>query len=159
MRAVEYACRGLTDSVLELYCGAGTITMFLAEKFEQVTATEIVPEAIENARANAGRNGFSNISFFCGDAAQTAENYRNTAKRPDCIVVDPPRKGMDEEAVKAVASIGPDRVVYISCSPATLARDILRFNEFGYQLTDATVVDMFPKTFHVETVVLLAHKN
>ena len=159
VKAVEYACRGKTDSVLELYCGAGTITMFLAEKFEQVTATEIVPEAIENAKANAGRNGFSNISFFCGDAARTAESYLYTAKRPDCIVVDPPRKGMDEEAVKAVASIGPDRVVYISCSPATLARDILRFNEFGYRLSDATVVDMFPKTFHVETVVLLTHSR
>ena len=156
VKAVEYACRGRTDTVLELYCGAGTISMFLAEKFREVTATEIVPEAVENARSNAEKNGFTNIRFLCGDAARTAEYYLNAGMHPDCIVVDPPRKGMDEEAVRNTASIAPDRIVYISCSPATLARDILRFNSFGYQLEEATVVDMFPKTFHVETVVLLS---
>ena len=145
--------------MLELYCGAGTISMFLAEKFREVTATEIVPEAIQNAKANAERNGFHNISFLCGDAAQTAELYRDAAQQPDCIVVDPPRKGMDEDAVRNVASMVPDRIVYISCNPATLARDILRFNSYEYQLEEATVVDMFPKTFHVETVVLLTHRS
>ena len=156
VKAVEYACRGNTNSVLELYCGAGTISMFLAEKFKQVTATEIVPEAIENARANAERNGFSNISFFCGDAAQTAAHYRDATASPDCVVVDPPRKGMDEEAVRNVASLGSERIVYISCNPATLARDILRFNSYGYVLEEATVIDMFPRTFHVETVCLMS---
>ena len=159
VKAVEYACRGKTDTVLELYCGAGTISMFLAEKFREVTATEIVPEAIQNAKANAERNGFHNITFLCGDAAQTAELYRDAAQQPDCIVVDPPRKGMDEDAVRNVASMVPDRIVYISCNPATLARDILRFNSYKYQLEEATVVDMFPKTFHVETVVLLTHRS
>ena len=159
VQAVEYACRGETDTVLELYCGAGTISMFLAEKFREVTATEIVPEAIENAKVNAERNGFTNISFLCGDAAQTAAHYRDAALRPNCIVVDPPRKGMDEEAVSNVASMAPDRIVYISCNPATLARDILRFNSHGYLLEEATVVDMFPKTFHVETVCCLTREK
>ena len=155
IQAMEYACSGACDSVLELYCGAGTISMFLAERFKAVTATEIVPEAIENARENAARNGFSNITFFCGDAAQTARHYQERHEKPDCVVVDPPRKGMDEEAVRAVADIAPERVVYISCNPSTLARDILRFNEYGYHLEAATAVDMFPRTCHVETVVLL----
>ncbi|MBO6094212.1 MAG: 23S rRNA (uracil(1939)-C(5))-methyltransferase RlmD [Oscillospiraceae bacterium] len=159
VKAVEYACRGKTDTVLELYCGAGTISMFLAEKFREVTATEIVPEAVQNAKANAERIGFSNITFLCGDAAQSAAQYRDAALQPNCIVVDPPRKGMDEEAVRNVASMAPDRIVYISCNPATLARDIVRFNSFGYVLEEAAAVDMFPKTFHVETVALLTRRK
>ena len=141
--------------MLELYCGAGTISMFLAEKFKTVTATEIVPEAIENAKENAARNGFDNITFLCGDAAQTAQHYLQKGERPNCVVTDPPRKGMDEDAIRAVAEIAPERIVYISCNPATLARDILRFNAYGYALKEATAVDMFPRTCHVETVVLL----
>ena len=155
-RAVEYASRGNTGSVLELYCGTGAISMFLSEHFRQVTATEIVPEAIENAKENAERNGIDNISFLCGDAAQTAEHCLNMHFSPDCVVVDPPRKGMDEKAVNAVVSIAPDRIVYVSCNPATLARDILRFQEAGYVLKEAAAVDMFPKTPHVETVVLMS---
>ena len=155
-RAVEYASEGKRDSALELYCGAGTISLSLAEKFSEVIATEIVPEAIENAKANAARNGISNISFLCGDAAQTAEFFRNQSFRPDCVVVDPPRKGMDEAAVRAVSAIAAERIVYVSCNPATLARDILRFNSYGYELKKATAVDMFPRTCHVETVVLMS---
>ena len=157
-KAVEYACRGSTESVLELYCGAGTISLFLAEKFQKVFASEIVPEAIENAKENAVRNGISNVEFLCGDAARVAAYYRQNTQKPDCIVVDPPRKGMDEEAVCAVAGIGPERIVYISCNPSTLARDILRLQEHGYILQEATAVDMFPRTCHVETVCLLSHK-
>ena len=154
-KAVEYASRGNTDCVLELYCGTGAISMFLSEHFSQVIATEIVPEAIENAKENAERNRIQNISFLCGDAAQTAEEFKKMLIHPDCVVVDPPRKGMDEKALDAVVSIAPDRIVYVSCNPATLARDILRFQEAGYELSEATAVDMFPKTPHVETVCLL----
>ena len=154
-RAVEFASGGNTDSVLELYCGTGAISMFLSGHFKKVIATEIVPEAIENAKENALRNGIENIEFFCGDAAQTAEHFRKMHFQPDCVVVDPPRKGMDEKAVNEVVSISPERVVYVSCNPATLARDILRFQEAGYELKKAVAVDMFPKTFHVETVCCL----
>lgn len=158
-KAVEYAAGGNNGTVLELYCGTGAISMFLSERFEKVIATEIVPEAIENAKENAERNGIENITFYCGDAAQTAEHFRDMALKPDCVVVDPPRKGMDEKAVQAVADICPERIVYVSCDPATLARDILRFNAYGYMLKEATAVDMFPKTFHVETVALLSRKR
>ena len=154
-KAVEFASCGNTDSVFELYCGTGAISMFLSEHFHKVIATEIVPEAIENAKENAERNRIENIEFFCGDAAQTAEHFRNVHFHSDCVVVDPPRKGMDEKAVHAVAAIKPDRIVYVSCNPATLARDILRFNEKGYILKEAVAVDMFPKTSHVESVVVL----
>ncbi len=157
-KAVEYASQGNTNSVLELYCGTGAISMFLSERFREVVATEIVPEAIEDAKRNAERNIIENISFFCGDAAQTAEHFRDLHFSPDCVVVDPPRKGMDEKAVNAVASIAPERIVYVSCNPATLARDILRFQDEGYELREATAVDMFPKTAHVETVCLLIHR-
>lgn len=158
-RALEYASEGETNTALELYCGAGTISLALADRFKEVRATEIVPEAIENAKANAERNGINNVEFMCGDAAETAEFYKKCDLKPDVVVVDPPRKGMNEEAVEAVASIDASRIVYVSCNPATLARDILRFNEYGYCLEKATAVDMFPRTMHVETVCLLSKLN
>ena len=159
VQAVEYACRGNTGSCLELYCGSGTISMFLSEYFSEVFATEIVPEAIENARENAERNSIGNIRFMCGDASDTADFARRSGMTFDCVVVDPPRKGMDESAVSAVAQIAPERIVYVSCNPSTLARDIERFNQFGYALAEATAVDMFPRTCHVETVVLLSREK
>lgn len=155
-KAIEYAAEGKTDSALELYCGAGTISLALADRFREVRATEIVPEAIENAKQNAERNGIGNVEFMCGDAADTAEFYSRCSLQPDVVVVDPPRKGMNEDAIRAVASIAPERIVYVSCNPATLARDILRFNDYGYRLDKATAVDMFPKTMHVESVVLMS---
>ena len=158
-KALDYASRGNTDSVLELYCGTGAISMFLSERFQKVIATEIVPEAIENAKENAERNQIENIAFFCGDAAQTAEHFHEEHFKPDCVVVDPPRKGMDEKAVDAVASIAPERIVYVSCNPATLARDIQRFNAYEYILKEAVAVDMFPRTSHVETVCYLYHQK
>ena len=155
-RAVSYAsCYG-SDLALELYCGAGTISLSLAEKFQKVIAAEIVPEAIENAGQNAELNHISNVEFFCGDAGETAERILREEIRPDCVVVDPPRKGMEEAAVNAVASIGPKGIVYVSCDPATLARDILRFEHLGYRLQEACAVDMFPRTCHVETVCCLS---
>lgn len=155
-RAMEYAFSSPVGLAFDLYCGAGTISLCLAQKARRVIGAEIVPEAIENARRNAERNGIHNAEFICADAGQAAAALALRGERPDVIVVDPPRKGMDEAAIEAVASMQPERLVYVSCNPATLARDILRFNAYGYTLREATAVDMFPRTSHVETVVLLS---
>ena len=156
-RAAEFAAAGKDDLVFDLYCGAGTISLFLAQQAGRVIGAEIVPEAIENARENAARNGVENAEFLCADAGEAAVLLAARGLRPRIVVVDPPRKGMDEKAVEAVASMRPERVVYVSCNPATLARDILRFNSFGYTLKEVTAVDMFPRTCHIETVCLLTH--
>ena len=153
--AAEYAEVGKEDLVFDLYCGAGTISLFLALRAGRVIGAEIVPEATENAKENAARNGIGNAEFLCADAGEAALQLAARGLRPSVVVVDPPRKGMDENAVEAVASMCPERVVYVSCNPATLARDILRFNAFGYTLSRVKAVDMFPRTCHVETVVKL----
>lgn len=154
-RAMEYACPGPVNLAFDLYCGAGTISLCLARHAEAVIGAEIVPQAIENARRNAIANGVTNAEFLCADAGEAARQLARRGLRPEVIVVDPPRKGMEEAAIAAVASMAPERVVYVSCNPATLARDILRFNALGYALQAATAVDMFPRTCHVETVVKL----
>lgn len=153
--ALEYADPSSEALVLDLYCGAGTISLALAKRAGQVLGAEIVPEAVKNAQANALANDVHNAEFFCGDAAEAAAELAGRGLRPEVIVVDPPRKGMSEDAVKAVASMKPKRIVYVSCDPATLSRDILRFSELGYRLKKAAAVDMFPRTHHVETVCLL----
>ena len=155
-RAVELALPEPGGTVLELYCGAGTISLALAARAKRVIGAEIVPEAVENARANAQRNGVKNVEFICADAAEAAARFAGEGGRPDVIVVDPPRKGMSAEALDAVASMQPERIVYVSCDPATLARDIARLRPHGYLAERATAVDMFPRTAHVETVVLLS---
>ena len=158
-KALEYAAVGPESLALDLYCGAGTISLCLAKEAGQVIGAEIVPEAIGNAKANAAQNGISNIEFICADAGKAAVELASRRLRPDVIVVDPPRKGMEETAIHAIVRMQPKRVVYVSCNPATLARDILRFNAFDYSLQTATAVDMFPKTCHVETVCLLTHNS
>jgi 23S rRNA (uracil1939-C5)-methyltransferase len=158
-RALEYACPQPVKLAFDLYCGAGTISLCLARQAERVIGAEIVPEAIENAKHNAAANGIENAEFICADAGQAAELLAQRGLRPDVIVVDPPRKGMDENAVAAVASMAPERVVYVSCNPATLARDVLRFNALGYELRDVTAVDMFPRTGHVECVGVMVRKD
>ena len=155
-RAVEYAAPTEDSLVFDLYCGAGTISLCLAQRAGQVIGAEIVPEAIENAKKNAEMNHISNTEFICTDAGQAAAELAARGLNPSAVVVDPPRKGMSEDAVAAVAAMSPERIVYVSCNPATLARDILRFNSFGYTLKDVTAVDMFPRTCHVETIVLLS---
>lgn len=154
-KAVEFA--GLTgrETVLELYCGAGTITMVMARHAAQVIGAEIVPEAIENAKANARANGVGNVSFFVGDAGAVAAKFAAERLRPEVVVVDPPRKGLEGGVIGSIAEMGPERVVYVSCNPGTLARDVRRFRDAGYGLVKAAAVDMFPRTAHVETVVLL----
>lgn len=158
-KALEYAAADNGDLVFDLYCGAGTISLCLAKIAGKVIGAEIVPEAIDNARANAAANGIENAEFICADAGQAAEELAARKLKPRVIVVDPPRKGMDESAVNAVASMQPERIVYVSCDCATLARDILRFSQLGYTLQDACAVDMFPRTFHVETVALMTRNN
>ena len=154
-KAAEYANAKKEDLVFDLYCGAGTISLRMAKDAGRVIGAEIVPEAVENAGENARRNGIENAEFLCGDAGEAAKALAARGLRPRIVVVDPPRKGMSEEAVKAVASMEPEKIVYVSCGPETLARDILRFQGLGYVLREATAVDMFPRTCHVETVCLL----
>ena len=155
-RALRYAALGKDDLAFDLYCGAGTITLCLAREAGQVIGAEIVPEAIENARENAARNGIRNAEFLCADAGEAARQLSERGLKPTVVVVDPPRKGMREDAIEAVVSMEPERIVYVSCEPATLARDILRFTELGYTLRNAAAFDLFPRTKHVETVVLMS---
>ncbi len=156
--AVDYALPEPGGTVLDLYCGAGTISLALARRAGQVIGAEIVPEAVENARRNAARNGIGNAEFICADAGDAARLLSERGIRPDAIVVDPPRKGMSEEALRQVAKMQPKRIAYVSCDPATLARDLKRLTELGYVSQKAVAVDMFPKTAHVETVVLLTER-
>ena len=155
-KAIEFA--GLTgrETALDLYCGAGTITLALARHAARVTGAEIVPEAIENAKENARTNGVTNAEFFCGDAGAVARRLAAQGIQPDVVVVDPPRKGLGEEVVPIIASMRPERVVYVSCDPGTLARDVKRFAATGYRAVRAATVDLFPRTQHVETVCLLS---
>ena len=158
-KAAEYAAAEKSDLVFDLYCGAGTISLRMARDAGYVVGAEIVPEAVENAADNAKRNGVANAEFLCGDAGEAAKALGARGLHPRIVLVDPPRKGMSEEAVSSVASMEPERIVYVSCNPATLARDILRFQERGYTLRAATAVDMFPRTCHVETVCLLSRQK
>lgn len=155
-RALEYA--GLTgrELAVDLYCGAGTITQVLARRARHVIGGEIVPEAIRDAEDSARRNGVENVEFLCGDASRLAAELRQRGLRPDVICVDPPRKGLAPDVVEAAASMTPGRIVYVSCDPATLARDVARFAPLGYCPVRACAVDLFPGTAHVETVCLLS---
>ena len=158
-KAIEFA--GLTgqETVLDLYCGAGTITLALSDHAKKVLGAEIVPEAIDDARENAARNGVKNAEFFCGDASDVAKKLARENLRPDVITVDPPRKGLAADVVESIAEMQPQRVVYVSCDSATMARDVKRLADLGYTAQRACAVDMFPRADHVETVVLLSHKN
>ena len=157
--ALEYAGVDKTSLAFDLYCGAGTISLCLARCARHVIGAEIVPEAVENAWQNARMNGIDNVEFICADAGEAAQMLSARSQTPDVVVVDPPRKGMAESAIEAVASMAPGRIVYVSCDPATLARDILRFNRWGYALTKACAVDMFPRTRHVECAALLQRES
>ncbi|MDY5611733.1 23S rRNA (uracil(1939)-C(5))-methyltransferase RlmD [Dysosmobacter sp.] len=158
-KALEFA--GLTgeETVLDLYCGTGTITLCLAKQAKRAIGAEIVPPAIEDAKENAARNGIGNAEFFCGDAADIAAKLEGEGLRPDVITVDPPRKGLAPEVIASVAGMRPNRVVYVSCDPATLGRDIKIFENLGYKAVRAVAVDMFPGTRHVETIVLLQRET
>ena len=161
--ALEYA--GLTgkESVWDLYCGIGTISLFLAGKAGHVYGVEIVPQAIADAKDNAKRNGFSNTEFFVGKAEEVLpefyaehKNEKTDMLHPDVIVVDPPRKGCDEKCLETILLMKPERIVYVSCDSATLARDLKVLAEGGYEVKRVRAVDQFAHTTHVETVVLLS---
>lgn len=155
-KALEFA--GLTgaETVLDLYCGIGTISLVMARKAGMVWGAEVVPQAVDDAIANAQRNHIENARFLCADAGEAARYLEGEGVRPDVVCVDPPRKGLAEDVVDTIADMGPQRVVYVSCDPGTLGRDVKRFAGRGYTLKRAVAVDMFPRTAHVETVVLLS---
>ena len=156
-KALEYAQLSGNETVWDLYCGIGTISLFLAQKAKMVRGVEIIPAAIENAKENACLNGFDNTEFFVGKAEEVLpEQFARTGERADVIVVDPPRKGCDETLLSTIIKMQPDRVVYVSCDSATLARDLKYLCERGYELKKVCPVDMFPNTVSVETVVLLS---
>ena len=155
-RALDFAALTGGETVVELYCGIGAISLTMAERAGQVIGVEVVPQAVEDARENARRNGLADKTrFACGDAGALASRLEQEGVRPDVVVVDPPRKGLAEEVVGAIARMAPDRVVYVSCDPATLARDVARFRPLGYAPVRAEAVDLFPRTAHIETVCLL----
>ena len=154
--AIDLAGITKDDTVLDLYCGVGTITLAMASAVGKVIGVEVIPQAVEDARENAARNGIANAEFFCGDAGQAALRLEENGVRPDVITVDPPRKGLSADAIEAIARMNPRRLVYISCDPATLARDVALLKERGFSLQSAQAADLFPRCAHVETVVLLS---
>lgn len=155
-KAMEYANLQGEETVWDLYCGIGTISLFLSQKAKLVCGVEIVPQAIADARENAKINQIENVEFFVGKAEEVLpQQYRENGIHADVIVVDPPRKGCEEIVLKTIADMQPKRLVYVSCDPATLARDVKRMEEFGYRLVKAGVVDQFCHSGHVECVVLL----
>ena len=159
-KALEYADLHGEETVWDLYCGIGTISLFLAQKAKFVRGVEIVPAAIEDARRNAKLNDIGNVEFFVGKAEEVLPaEYEKNGVYADVIVVDPPRKGCDEMLLKTILKMQPKRVVYVSCDSATLARDLRFLCDNGYELKKVCGVDQFPQTVHVETVVLLSHKK
>jgi 23S rRNA (uracil1939-C5)-methyltransferase len=156
-KAVEYAGLSGHETVIDAYCGAGTISLFLAKKARKVYGIEVVEEAVNDARTNAQINGIENVEFIAGQAEQIMPQMYKKGIRPDVIVVDPPRKGCDQSLLDTIASMQPGRVVYVSCNPATLARDLKYLASKGYRAVEAQPVDMFPHTVHVECVVLMTN--
>ena len=144
-----------TETVLDLYCGTGTITLAMSRSAGQVIGVEVVPQAIEDAKDNALRNGIENARFFCADAGKAALQLASEGIHPDVITVDPPRKGISQDVIDAIDRMDPARVVYVSCDPATLARDVKLLEEKGYRYQRGEAVDLFPRTKHVETVCQL----
>lgn len=161
--AMEYANLTGKESVWDLYCGIGTISLFLSQKAKQVYGVEIVPQAIEDAKRNAKNNGIENAKFFVGKAEEVLpefyENNDGEMNHPDVIVVDPPRKGCDELCLSTMVKMQPERIVYVSCDSATLARDLRYLVDAGYELQKVRPVDQFAHTTHVECVTLLQKKN
>ena len=155
------ACASLTpnDTLLDLYCGAGTIGLCAAAHVKRVIGVEIVSDAIKNAERNAKENGIKNASFFCADASAAASRFAAEGVRPDVVLVDPPRKGLDEKVIQAIGRMAPERVVMVSCNPATAARDASLLQREGYAVQKIVPIDMFPRTAHVETVVLLSRSK
>ena len=154
--AIDQAAITNEDLVLDLYCGVGTITLAMAASAGKVIGVEVVEQAVEDARDNAKRNGIENAEFFCGDAGQAALRLEQQGIRPDVITVDPPRKGLNADTIEAITRMAPKRLVYVSCDPATLARDVALLQQRGFTLKSAPAADLFPRCAHVESVVTLS---
>lgn len=157
-KALEYANLTGGETVFDAYCGTGTITLFLSQKAKMVYGVEIVSEAIENAKINARENGVDNAEFFVGESEKVIPGLISRGIKADVVVVDPPRKGCDKKLLEAISSIDAKRIVYVSCDPSTLARDLAILEEFGYETKEVQPVDMFPQTAHVECVVRIEKK-
>lgn len=155
-KALEYAALNGTETVLDLYCGIGTISLLLAGRSRQVIGVEYVEDAVVDARNNAEMNGISNVDFYAGDAGTVLENLAGEGINFDVAVLDPPRAGCDAKVLRILANLKVPRIVYVSCNPASLARDLKLLAEMGYGLKEAQPVDMFPQTSHVECVVLMS---
>ncbi len=158
-KALEYASASEDEDILDLYCGTGTIGLSMANSVKSVIGVEIVSEAIEDAILNAKENNFNNTRFICGDASVAAKMLQDEGIHPQTVILDPPRKGCSEELLNTVSKIAPKKIVYVSCDPATLARDAKRLLNLGYEVQKVTPVDMFPRTSHVETVALLSRQK
>ena len=156
--AIKQAAITKDDLVLDLYCGVGTITLAMAKAAGKVIGVEVVEQAVVDARENARRNGIENAEFFCGDAGKAALALEEQGVCPDVIVVDPPRKGLNADTIEALAKMSPRRIVYVSCDPATLARDVALLKQRGYRLQSAQAADLFPRCAHVESIVCLCRQ-
>ncbi len=153
--AAEYADLKPDETLIDMYCGAGTIGLTMASGVKRLIGVEIIPQAVDDAIKNAQLNNISNAEFICADASSAASALAERNIKPDCIIVDPPRKGCDSKLIKIISDMNPSRIVYVSCDPATLARDIKLFGEEHYAVRRITPVDLFPGTIHVECVVLM----
>ena len=156
--ALEYADLKENDTVFDIYCGIGTISLFLAQKANKVYGIEIVSDAIKDAKINAKLNNLDNVEFYVGKAEEVVPKIYNEGKKANVVVVDPPRKGCDEKVLDTIISMKPDRVVYVSCNPSTLARDLKYLDEHGFKCVEIQPVDMFPHTMHVECVAKIVKK-
>lgn len=155
-KALEYADLSGNDTVVDLYCGAGTISLYMAKYAKKVIGVEIVEDAVENARENTKSNCIDNAEFICGDCTKVTSDLVKQGIKPDVVVVDPPRKGCTESSLNDIVKMNPDRIVYVSCNSATLARDLKILKDRGYILKKCTPVDLFPQTVHIESVALIS---
>jgi len=158
-KALEYAGLNGEETVFDAYCGTGTISLFLSQKAKKVYGVEIVPEAIEDAKKNAEENSVENVEFLVGESEKVIPELIKEGIKAEVVVVDPPRKGCERSLLEAFSIMGPDKIVYVSCDPATLARDLGILNELGYKTVEIQPVDMFPQTAHVEVVVGIRRKD
>ena len=158
-KAKEYAQLDGTQTVFDLYCGVGSISLFMADKAKKVVGVEIVDAAIENAKINATANGIDNTEFFCGDCPEVVKKLIAEGYTADTVIVDPPRKGCDEEMLSLINTIQPQKLVYVSCNSSTLARDVDILKSYGYIMQKCCAVDMFPHSTHVESVALMVRTD
>ena len=158
-KAKEYANLDGSQTVFDLYCGVGSISLFMADKAKLVVGVEIVEQAIENAKVNAAANNITNAEFYCGDCPKVVKELIEDGYSPEVVVVDPPRKGCDEDMLSLINTISPKRLVYVSCNSSTLSRDVSILKEYGYVMKKCCAVDMFPHSMHVEAVALLCKQQ